>query len=270
MSTPMTTPTSIEFDDPEPGEPEAILMPWLHMDQEVPDDAPVEVVQDHIPRFTVDGPIGTGEHVVQQGECIGSIAAKYGLLPETLWAFKANQELRDARKDEYVLLPGDRVAIPEKLPKNVRVESGGRHVFLRKGIPLHLRIELGDEQAKPYANQPFVLEGEGCHEEGASSDAGLIEAWVPTELKHATLSFPQLDDDVITIEIGAMTPVGTIEGIQARLNNLGYFCGPVSNVLDPPTILALDRFRAAQGLTPQDDNALDQPTLERLLLVHGC
>lgn len=266
----MTTPMSIELDDPEPGEPEAILMPWLHMDQEVPDDAPVEVVQDHIPRFTVDGPIGKGEHIVQQGECIGSIAAKYGLLPETLWAFKANQELRDARNDEYVLLPGDQVAIPEKLPKNVNVESGGKHVFLRKSIPLHLRIELSDEQAKPYAKQPFVLEGDGCHEEGSSSDAGLIEAWVPTELKHATLSFPQLDEDVIMIEIGGIEPVGTIEGIQARLNNLGYFCGPVSHVLNPPTILALDRFRTAQSLTPQDDNALDKPTLQRLILVHGC
>ena len=82
------------------------------------------------------------EHEITHGDCIDSIALRYGFFPDTLWNHSANADLKQLRKDPNVLFPGDKLVIPDL---QLREENGAtekRHRFRRKGVPakLHLRF----------------------------------------------------------------------------------------------------------------------------------
>ena len=53
-------------------------------------------------------------HTVEQGEHLSSIAAKYGFQKvATIWDHPDNAGLKSKRKNPHILLPGDKVVIPE-------------------------------------------------------------------------------------------------------------------------------------------------------------
>src|SRR5260370_22392801 len=86
------------------------------------------------------GPIGTGDHVVQEGECLLSIAYQHGFLWETIWNLPANAQLRGTRKDPGQLLVGDRIMIPERETKEVSADTDKWHRFVKRGVPAKLRL----------------------------------------------------------------------------------------------------------------------------------
>ena len=45
------------------------------------------------------------QHKVRQGECISSIAIRYGFAPDTIWQDGSNAALRSLREDKNVLHP---------------------------------------------------------------------------------------------------------------------------------------------------------------------
>src|SRR5690606_17426642 len=56
---------------------------------------------------------GTRGHRVAQGECLSTIAHRFGLESwKVLWDHPENAPLRERRKSPHVLLPGDVVAVP--------------------------------------------------------------------------------------------------------------------------------------------------------------
>lgn len=61
------------------------------------------------------------EYAVKQGDCMESIAQKFGLFWEKIWNHPKNVKLNEQRKDPNVLYPGDVVFVPEKEDKE---ESG--------------------------------------------------------------------------------------------------------------------------------------------------
>jgi len=204
-------------------------------------------------------------HNVIQGECICSLADRFGLLWKEIYDHPANARLRGLRPDPHVLYPGDEVYIPDPGKKEELCVTTKTHRFVVKVITVELRIVLADQQGNPFANKKFLLQGEGVHVSGKTTAAGLIVASVPANLESATLSAwiydgkdPAYPDIEYDLEIGHLDPQDTISGIQSRLNNLGFRC-PTTGDDDEATQRALSRYQQAHGLP--DNAGLNDPSL---------
>src|SRR5215467_6150724 len=113
------------------------------------------------------GPIGDGDYVVVDGDCAESIAARSGLLWTTIWDHPQNAELKKARDIQNLLLPGDRIHVPDKELKHVARRTAKRHTILRKG--LHCKLLLGIVWCgAPRRDTPYILVIDGVLHDGTT------------------------------------------------------------------------------------------------------
>lgn len=212
-----------------------------------------------------DGPVGGGDYVVQQGDCISSIATAHGFFWETLWNHAENAELKRRRTDPNVLLEGDRVHIPELTIKEESGATEKRHRFRKKGEPAKLRLRLLDAQDRPRANLPYRLLIEGSWQEGTTDGDGKLEHSIPPHTREAVLDIR--GEGSIPLTLGGLDPVSAISGVQQRLRNLGYDCGAGEGEWNEESRGAMKRFQESQGLTATGDP--DQASRDKLVQVHG-
>lgn len=162
------------------------------------------------------------EHTVKQGDCISSIADKYGFLPDTIWNDSANAVLKQERRDPNVLFPGDVVVIPDR---HLKEESGATeqcHRFRKKGAPakLKVRLTINDE---PRANVPYKLMIDGNWIDGTTDGDGFIDESLAPGSKKGTLVVGEGDSqNVFEFSLGTVDPLETEEGVKSRLRDLGY------------------------------------------------
>lgn len=240
------------------------------------------------------------EHVAAQGDCIDSIAKKYGFFADTLWQAEENRALRELRKDRNVLMPGDVVVIPDLRIRTNSVATDKRHTFRRKGVPARLRMKFlrpvppreggggaaaggaaddpsryeevrsaAEEEFEPIAGAAFVLEIDGAATEGRSDADGLVDVPIPPEAVRGRIRFfsGTADEIAYDLALGEMAPVDTVAGVRKRLANLGYPCLPSGEEGDADLQEALRRFQIDQGLETR--GSIDQDTRDRLREVHG-
>jgi hypothetical protein len=218
-------------------------------------------------------PVGQGDAVVEAGESLVSIAARAGHLPETIWNDPANAELKQARKDGEVLLPGDRLTLMPLRQKSVVCVTGKRHVFRRKAVPVKLTLVLEDEEGHAFASKRCELVVDGTTISGTSDDKGKIEYAVDPLSRSATLSVwleePGLPNPwVRDVGLSALCPVDHPVGVQQRLANLGFYRGALDGVVSAETLAALVAFQKEQGLAAADGDTIDDATLAKLAEVH--
>jgi hypothetical protein len=207
------------------------------------------------------------KHIVKQGECIESIAFEHGFFWETVWNHPKNKELRELRKSPNVLRPGDEVHIPVKRYKAVDCQSGKRHVFRLKGVPSKLKIVVRDDD-EVQANVPYVLDVDGKRYKGKTDGEGRLEHPIPPRAKQGKLLIGEGDEQQeLDLALGHVDPVEEVSGIQARLNNLGFFCGEEDGELDPLVEQAIMDFQAHHKLEPTGE--IDDATKNKLLEEHG-
>ena len=213
-------------------------------------------------------------HTVKQGECLSSIAQKYGFSNwRTIYDHAENADFRQKRPNPNLICPGDKIYIPDKDKKEETGETGQRHTFRRKSSKTLLRILLQDEEGQNFANKAYKLEIEGKTYEGTTDGSGLIEQEIPAVAEQGELTV-WLDDNppgegcTWTLMIGHLDPVDTMTGIQARLNNLGFHCGEVDGIQGPKTTAAVKFFQEAYNLTV--DGIPGPKTQAKLEEVHGC
>jgi len=246
------------------------------------------------------------DYIVKQGDSVESIAYDHGFFWEVLWNDPQNAELKRLRKDPNVLLPGDIVFIPDLRVKEESGATEQRHQFRVKGVPAKLRLRIleteeeeededEDEEIidltddfewfeedglsetvppqgigpKPRANVSYLLElDNGAIIQGETDDNGQIECNITPNMSKARLVLEPgtADEEVIDLKIGHLDPVEKTSGVQARLNNLGFRCGPVDGVLGPRTRRALKHFQASAGLKATGE--LDESTTQKLYEAH--
>jgi N-acetylmuramoyl-L-alanine amidase len=216
------------------------------------------------------------EHLVEQGECLSSIAEKYGFKDyRSIYDHPQNRHLRQKRPNPNVLHPGDLVFVPDKEKRKEPCSTEKRHRFVVKSATVLLRIYLKETGGKALANLNYTLAVGEQKLKGRTDGEGLLKQEIPADVHSGKLT---LDDLGISweLEIGHLDPVDDktdetvrMTGIQARLNNLGYFCGAVDGVFGPLTEAALKRFQKEVLKREEPDGKPDRETRDALVKEHA-
>jgi hypothetical protein len=214
------------------------------------------------------GPVGTGDYEVQPGQSVDSIAYDHGLFWQTIWNDPNNQQLRQARKNPNILLPGDRVFIPQKREKQEPGATEKRHRFKRKGVPAGLNVVMKDSQGKPRAGLAYTLVIEGVMTSGKTDAAGRIQCPIPPNATSGRLVLGDQGQETYTLKLGDIDPIEALSGVQQRLSNLGFYRGSADGRMTPATEQAVKDFQAKSGLPVT--GSLDQATRDKLRTDYGC
>jgi N-acetylmuramoyl-L-alanine amidase len=210
-------------------------------------------------------------HTVKQGECLSSIAAKYGFGDwKALYDHPSNASLKKKRPNPHLLFPGDVVSIPEKQKKQASVKTG-QALKLSVNVPTReLKLTLHAPDGTPLKNEPYALDSEEVFLSGKTDGQGKLEVSFP-----AGIDAFRLDAGGHTWELmlGHLNPLENVDddsvsGAQARLRNLGYDPGPADGTLGPRTSRAICAFERANGLDVT--GKLGKKTLDKLKEVHGA
>lgn len=206
-------------------------------------------------------------YTIRQQDCLCSIAADHGFYPDSIWDDAGNKELRERRPNRNTLLPGDELVIPDLRRKDVACATGGRHRFVRKGVPEMVKLVLRDEDGEPRADLPYTLTIDGVSWEGTTDGDGAIEHAIPPNAREGELAVGDYRLETYPLDLGGLDPIDTVSGAQQRLENLGHPCERLDGVLGEPTRAALREFQGAHELDVTGE--YDDPTRSKLEEIHG-
>ncbi len=215
-------------------------------------------------RSEQNGPVGQGDYEVQQGDCLVSIAVRFGFNWETLWNLPENMELKQVRKDPNVLMPGDRITIPGIRIKEQDGATNKRHRFVLKGVPAKFVMRFY-EDGEPRSGESYTLIVDGSLRTGSLDSDGQLTEWIPPHARTGTLILE--GDETIPLVFGSLDPVQTVSGAQGRLRNLGFAPGPIDGIWGPQTEAAIRQFQTVQNL--EITGEIDGATRDKLVQVHG-
>ena len=193
-------------------------------------------------------------HEVKQGEHLSGITADYGFPGfTTLWNRPDNAALKQKRENPHVLLPGDKVFVPDKTVKEYSRPADNQHTLEVLTKPLFLKLELCREYDDPIANtacdlvvgsDTFALtsDGKGKLQQQISKKANSASLRIKDKLQLHDSEIPF--ERLLAIRIGDLDPVDETSGQVARLANLGYYRGPVDKVDPDEFQSAVERLRS--------------------------
>lgn len=219
------------------------------------------------------------KYTVQQGDCVSKIACAHGFSHwRSVYNHAKNAEFRTYRPNPDVLLPGDELHVPDKELHFECVSLDARHRFELQEEEMRLRLRIEDKEGTVMPDLPYSLKVEDRSElEGVTGKNGLIDHVIRADDDSAVLTLlmpvrtdaPQSRRDEVLVELalGALDPVETVTGQQARLNNLGFESGPVDGIKGHLTTGAVKRFQHAAGLA--DDGIVGAQTRPALERAHG-
>lgn len=213
-----------------------------------------------------EGP--SSPHAATGEEDLPKIACSEGFQDwRTIFDHPDNEALREERPNPNQLAKGDSIAIPTKDAEPVSARTGELHSFKLLSEPIErlvLRIdsEVGFRYKLEVGGQIF----RGTRAAGAS-----IDHIVPREPASAILSLvhdgdPEEDEFVFELKLGALEPVVTNRGVQARLTNLGFDTEGVDGAMGPKSGAALKAFQRFAGL--EITGEVDEATRRELKKRH--
>jgi hypothetical protein len=214
------------------------------------------------------------DYIVQQGDYISKIAADHGFSDfNTIWNDPGNAELKALRTTPNVLMPGDKLHIPDRESRVEDRSTDATHEFVLSGKPLKLRLVIHDMEDKPVSGKSCDLKVTGSPDVTplSTDGTGLVEREIKPDA--AAGSFKLKDDALpidldLTLQVGHLDPVDKITGQKARLNSLGYDAGEVNEDVTLQFKSAVEEFQCDQKLAVDGD--CGKNTQAKLKQVHGC
>jgi len=198
--------------------------------------------------------------VVEQGDCISSIAEESGLFWSTIWNHADNSDLKELRKDPNALLEGDVVVVPDKTLKEESCATEQKHKFKKKGTPAKMKIRLMLDD-KPRKNEPYKLCIDGKWVDGKTDGDGYLEEVIPPSAREGELRVGSGDNvEIYQLGLGTLDPADSESGAEDRLLGLGY---DLSGGLEA----ALEAFQSKEKLTV--NGQLDDATKNKLKERYG-
>lgn len=218
-----------------------------------------------------DEPTGRSDYVVRPGDGMSAIAEAHGFFWQTLWDLPANASLKAARDNPEVLIAGDRLTIPDPRIKSVSRAIDQRHVFRRRGVPVRVVFTVADAVDGPFANVRYTLAVGRNRYEGRTDGEGRLQQWVVPSAQHGELVvWPERPPFPETLrwrlKLGHLPPIGTVTGVQGRLNNLGFACGAQDGEIGPSVRAALVAFQRRYDLP--ESGEIDEATRVKLAEIY--
>lgn len=239
------------------------------------------------------------EYEVKAGECLESIAAKFGLTVEKLRAAQS-AELLDARANGSELAIGDKLQMPALELKTHQLATGQTHriTVYRPTVLVGFHLLHRDAHAQPYASCRYELTVPGIAEpwRGVTAPDGYLEQRLPADVEAAEVRVwelgvgieeqtgeaeayadPSFDPQaragehdgstLIPIFFGHLPPLDTPQGVQARLINLGFECPFDGDLGTDEAKAAVREFQEFARLEPANGE-VDDATRAALGLEH--
>lgn len=210
--------------------------------------------------------------VAKVGDCFASIAKQHGFESAAfLYEYEANAALRKARPNMHILQIGDPVFLPNKSNKTVPIKSDGCLSLTLKGQTTLFETIIEDFDGIALANKPYELEVAGSIKKGISDPQGQIAERINASAKSGTLRIflDSVKKNVLTwqLEFGSLYPPQHPIGMQARLNNLGYYCANETGDIEITTQDAIKAFKSRHGLNPTA--TVDSTFIQKLVDEYG-
>ena len=207
-------------------------------------------------------------HRFAPGEWIGSVAADSGNRSwNTIWKHARNAGLH-ARRDPNLLVPGDSIWVP---PVNVKSESSStattnKLVLTSPQDKLVIRFTRITRYIANFGPIKYTLVvGSARHSGTLNADGDQIEVPLPLDITEAKLT---INGGSATLKIGSLTPRSRLEGMQARMTNLGWDVGPTDNLYGPRTRRGTKAFQAFYKISV--DGVIGNQTRSKAKEVYGC
>jgi len=231
------------------------------------------------------------KHIVRPGECLISLAARYGQSVESIWNHPDNRTLRDGGREPELLKEGDEVTLETAAPRGNQIDAQQRHTFGAEVPAAWLRLRLvepvyeheehhdeperrqegsdvhyeaprpPDQRSEPLAHVAYRFELGGFQVEGETDGDGVISERIPASAgSQGTLIVRpgQAKSSRLRVLLGYLDPVGEPSGVAQRLRNLGY--GPARG--DDGLRDGLAAFQRAHEL--EESGAFDTATKQKL------
>ncbi|MBL4630883.1 MAG: hypothetical protein JKY14_06875, partial [Paraglaciecola sp.] len=162
---------------------------------------------------------------IKEGDCVDQIAEKYGFLPETVWDHPKNSSLKKLREDRNILLCGDKLFVPEIETKQIPAATGAKHKFIHMAVLAKFKLQL-KKNGQPRAGLAYTLEIDNTTFSGKTDGDGWIEHVIAPSAAKGKVTLTD-NDETYELKIGHLDPLDSIEGVQQRLQNLGFYGGKI-------------------------------------------
>ena len=210
-------------------------------------------------------------YVIKQGDYMAKLGHTLGFDADAVWNDGKNKELKKARKNPNMLVPGDILFVPDEPRKGLALEKETDNSYVATVPKISVSV-IVTEDDEPIKDEKYQLRGLDDETEYQTDSDGRVEFKAPVHVREVELYFPEREL-TMKVGIGDLDPIDTDSGVRMRLTHLGFYGPKVSGEdqyverEDAQLAGAVAAFQASVGLTV--NGILDDETRDALVEAHG-